>query len=110
MLNMTHASTSVPPQSAPGFTPGPPLLSAVFWDYPHFTEEHALREALHAGAPEAFRRWVLLRFMRHGRVVDTFRFFPLDEIARALPALQKDAYLTRKWPRILDVYGDTERI
>ena len=89
-------------------TPVPPLLAAVFWDYPQYLDEKALREALKDCA-EDFRRWVMLRFMRHGRVVDAFRFFSLAELERGVPLLRNDAYNTRKWTRIIEVYRGSER-
>jgi hypothetical protein len=81
-------------------------LKAVFWDYPGltvpadvkaFVESHKNRPRVH--------RWVLRRFLEHGRVVDTLSYFSVREIADALPGIKLSAYSRKKWRRIVEVYG-----
>jgi hypothetical protein len=111
-LRASRDSRNIPPppnlQPSP-FTLQPLLLSAVFWDYPQFTDEQTLREALRTEASGEFHRWVLLRFMRHGRVVDAFCFFTLSELEQGIPLLKGDAYTARKWKRVIEVYHESGR-
>ncbi len=65
-------------------------LKAVFWDYPQFTEEDAVKSSLKDNKGTSFYLWIMSRFLEHGRVVDSFKFFKLQEIAEFLPNLQSD--------------------
>lgn len=82
-------------------------LKAVFWDYPELTDEAVLsgniREARAAPVPDTFR-WYLARFLEHGRIADTIRFFSLDEIRRALPSLKISHRAAAGWTRVIDFY------
>jgi hypothetical protein len=84
-------------------------LQAVFWDYPEFTNPDAIRQCLQESENPGMRRWLLLRFLEHGRVVDTFKFFPVEVIAEEFPALSLQPYTRKKWGRILDVYAPSTR-
>jgi hypothetical protein len=86
----------------------PPLLTAVFWDYPGYTDEGELRRALLENPSDAFRRWVLLRFIKYGRTVDTLRFFNIREIENALRDIPATSYEAKKWNRIAEVYHALE--
>lgn len=85
-------------------------LKAVFWDYPELTDEAALGRKIQAArgssVPDAFR-WYLARFLERGRVVDTLRFFRLEEIRRVMPSLRISPRAVAKWARILAGYGNT---
>jgi prevent-host-death family protein len=85
-------------------------LKAVFWDYPELTNEAALGREIQAArdssVPDAFR-WYLARFLERGRVVDTLRFFRLEEIRRVMPSLRISPRAVAKWARILAGYGNT---
>ncbi len=62
------------------------LLDAVFWDYPKFRDETFLRDYLERNRDNSGYRWVLARFLERGRVVDTLKFFTIQEIPKeALP-------------------------
>jgi len=80
-------------------------LKAVFWDYPELTDEAALgrkiQEARDSTLQDAFR-WYLARFLESGSVVDTLRFFPLEEIRRVMPSLRISPRAVAKWARILE--------
>jgi hypothetical protein len=80
-------------------------LKAVFWDYPTFTEEKGLRNYLQQSQGKASRRWIMSRFLEHGRVIDTLQYFTLDEIKENLPDLKISTYIRLKWSRIIEVYG-----
>lgn len=83
-------------------------LKAVFWDYPELTDEAALgrkiQEARDSSVQDAFR-WYLARCLERGRVVDTLRFFRLEEIRRVMPSLRISPHAVAKWARILAGYG-----
>lgn len=84
-------------------------LQAVFWDYPQFQDEKHLRQFLDANKHEQSYYWVMNRFLEHGRVVDTFKFFTLKEIAAGLNKLKLNPYSRQKWTRLLEVYDSSER-
>lgn len=81
-------------------------LNAVFWDYPQFADEEALKTCLKEKAGSTLCRWIMTRFLEHGRVVDTLAYFKLEEIAQSFPTLRPSPYAKKKWRRILEVYGD----
>ena len=84
-------------------------LKAVFWDYPELTDQATLgpriQEARDSPIQDAFR-WYLARFLERGRVVDTLRFFRLDEIRRIMPSLRISSRAVAMWTRILEYYGN----
>lgn len=80
-------------------------LQAVFWDYPQFQDEAELRTFLQKNKQGQAYYWVMSRFLEHGRVVDTFSFFSLKEIATHLSKLKLSRYNQQKWQRLLQVYG-----
>jgi len=45
------------------------------------------------------------RFLEYGRVVDTLRYFTINEIKETLPDLKLTQYIRLKWNRIIDVYS-----
>ena len=82
-------------------------LKAVFWDYPEFIEEKAVREYAEDARRSPDREaldWVLTRFLERGRVVDVRKFFDWAEIRSALPHLRLTPFARKKWARMLDVY------
>ena len=79
-------------------------LKAVFWDYPELVNDEYLKKILEEGNDE-IRDWILTRFMEHGRVVDTLRFFSLKIISERISRLRLTPYTKKKWSRILEVYG-----
>ncbi len=80
-------------------------LQAVFWDYPQFQDENKLRKFLQQNKQQPVYYWIMTRFLEHGRVVDTFGFFNLEEIAKHLNQLRLSQYSRQKWQRLLEVYG-----
>ena len=111
----THAPYSAAVEDLPPPSPGPGAklswnpLKAVFWDYPELTDEAALgrkiQEARDSSVQDAFR-WYLARYLERGRVVDTLRFFRLEEIRRVMPSLRISPRAVAKWTRILAGYGN----
>jgi prevent-host-death family protein len=97
-----------PPSPGPGAKLSWNPLKAVFWDYPELTDEEALgckiQEARDSSVQDAFR-WYLARILERGRVVDTLRFFRLEEIRRVMPSLRISPRTVAKWERILAGYG-----
>jgi hypothetical protein len=82
-------------------------LNAVFWDYPEFTDPDTIRRHLLEQGNQRLRRWLLKRFLEHGRVVDTLLYFRLDTISQELTRLKLTPYTYRKWKRIIEVYGSS---
>ncbi|MBL0175433.1 MAG: hypothetical protein IPP94_09255 [Ignavibacteria bacterium] len=81
-----------------------PLL-AVFWDYPAFAEEDALRALLSEGKDTERWHWVLMRFLERARVADTFTYFTRSDIATGVRQLPEQSPERIKWERLLVVYG-----
>jgi len=81
-------------------------LKAVFWDYPALASPPRLRDFLdkHRAQPRVYR-WLLSRFLEHGRAVDALSYFSVREISDALPGLRLSPYSRKKWGRIVEVYG-----
>lgn len=63
------------------FRAKPPLLDAVFWDYPKFRDEVFLRDYLKRNHGNSGYQWAMTRFLEHGRVADAFMLFSISEIA-----------------------------
>jgi hypothetical protein len=84
-------------------------LQAVFWDYPELTNPDTIRQCLQESGNPRRRRWLLQRFLEHGRVVDTLHVFPLEMITQELPALKLRPYTYKKWKRIVEVYAQSSR-
>jgi hypothetical protein len=80
-------------------------LKAVFWDYPELTNEEALASLLKEKVNSNLYLWIIRRMFEYGRVVDTFKFFKIDEIAKYLTKLQLRPYTLKKWERLIEVYG-----
>ena len=80
-------------------------LKAVFWDYPALATPPALNSFLsaHKSQPRVYR-WLLRRFLEHGRAVDALSYFSVREILDALPGLRLSPYSQKKWRRIIEVY------
>jgi len=99
-----------PPSPEPGAMLSWNPLKAVFWDYPELTDAAALGRKIQAArgssVQDAFR-WYLARFLERGRVVDTLRFFRIEEIRRVTPSLRISPRAVAKWAKILADYGIT---
>jgi antitoxin VapB len=80
-------------------------LKAAFWDYPQFTDEAMLRSCLVERKNTSFYFWLMVRFLEYARVVDTLKFFAIDEIAGQLSELKLRPYTRKKWKRMVEVYG-----
>lgn len=78
-------------------------LNVVFWDYPQYTKPEYVRDTIRI-CPDK-RLWVLKRFLEHGRIVDTWKFFSMKEIAENLPVLNLPPYAYKKWKRMIEIYG-----
>lgn len=83
-------------------------LKAIFWDYPQFTDRVQLAAFLKNKPSVKVRRWILYRFLEHGRVVDTLNYFNLDEIKANLSLLKITPYARNKWKRLIEIYGRSE--
>ena len=81
-------------------------LKAAFWDYPQFTEEEFVKSFLKESKGSKVYLWILTRFLEYGRVVDSFRFFQLQEIAEFLPKLRLTSDTLKKWQRLIEIYGN----
>jgi len=81
-------------------------LKAVFWDYPALASPPGLSAFLnkHKAQPRVYR-WLLRRFLEHGRAVDVLSYFSVREISDALPGLRLTPYSRKKWRRIVEIYG-----
>ncbi len=84
-------------------------LKAVFWDYPQFTDARFLLRTLQGNKNKGIRNWILARFLEHGRAVDTFRYFSLDELKEKIDVVKISTYNHRKWKRLIEIYANTER-
>jgi len=82
-----------------------PLLEAVFWDYPQFRDEVFLRHYLTENRGNSGYEWVMARFLERGRVVDTFKFFTIEEIVSGMDNLKLSPRARAKWKRMVEVYG-----
>jgi hypothetical protein len=81
-------------------------LEAVFWDYPQFLDENYLSEFMQQHKNTEIYFWLMYRFLEHARVVDTFHFFKIQEIAANINKLKLTDYARKKWNRMIEVYGD----
>ncbi|MBU0566705.1 hypothetical protein KKC52_01470 [bacterium] len=84
-------------------------LKAVFWDYPRWTDVDNLKKTLLENKNNRIYLWILNRFLEYGRVVDTISYFKIDEISKHLPELKLTPYTDKKWKRIIEVYGPSQR-
>ncbi len=82
-----------------------PLLDAVFWDYPKFRDETFLKHYLIQNRGKSGYQWAMARFLERGRVVDTFKFFTIKEIASEMHNLKLSSRAKAKWKRMVEVYG-----
>lgn len=83
-------------------------LKAVFWEYPQFTKEEYVSQTLERARNQRdveLYRWMMRKFLEFGRVVDTLRFFSIDEIAEQLRELRLSPYSKKKWQRLVEVYS-----
>jgi hypothetical protein len=80
-------------------------LKAVFWDYPEFADKNVLEARLRTESKSDLYFWIMMRFLEHGRVVDTLHYFKIEEIAQSLSKLRLTSYASRKWKRLIEVYG-----
>jgi len=85
-------------------------LKSVFWEYPQFQKEGYLSQSIKESRLKNDRgllKWIMVRFLEYGRVVDTLKYFSLDEISEMLPSLRLSNYTRRKWLRLIEVYRDS---
>lgn len=80
-------------------------LKAIFWDYPQFTEKEPLMSILKEKRNSNLYLWIMRRFLEYGRVIDVLNYFKIDEIAEYLPKLQITSYTSKKWKRLIEIYG-----
>ena len=85
------------------------FLNAVFCDYPLFTDARFHLRTLQGNKNKGIRNWILARFLEHGRAVDTFRYFSLDELKEKIDVVKISTYNHRKWKRLIEIYANTER-
>ncbi len=81
------------------------LLMAVFWDLPKFRDEVYLQRFLEEQKGKVPYYWAMTRFLEYGRIVDTFSFFSIDEIAENISNLQLSPHTLKRWKRMIEVYG-----
>jgi len=84
-------------------------LKAVFWDYPQFIDSENLQKFIQETKNFRLYLWILKRFLEYGRIVDTLNYFPIQEISKQLPNLNLAPYTLKKWKRIIEVYGKSQR-
>jgi hypothetical protein len=84
-------------------------LQAVFWDYPKFLDKNYLDSYLRDNRDSDVVKWIMARFLEHGRVVDALAFFDISEIAAQLPSLKLSEYAAKKWQRMVEVYAHRPR-
>jgi hypothetical protein len=85
-------------------------LEAVFWDYPQLKNEKNLQKFIKKNKKsKKIYTWVLKRFLENARVVDTLEYFSLQEISDILSEIRLSPYSKKKWKRIIEVYGKTQR-
>lgn len=85
-------------------------LGAVFWDYPQLKNQKNLINFIKNNRKsKRVYTWLLRRFLEHGRVVDTLKYFSLQEIAGRLSEIRLTPYSYKKWKRIIEVYGKAQR-
>ena len=84
-------------------------LQAVFWDYPKFIDKNYLSEFIQTKKDTDLYLWIMNRFLEHGRVIDTFQFFSIDEISRNFQKLRLSDYSQKKWNRLIEVYSASQR-
>lgn len=83
-------------------------LDAVFWDYPQLKNHRNLQKFIKENKKsKKIYIWLMRRFLEYGRVVDTLKYFSLQEIDRFLPEIKLSPYSYKKWKRIVEVYGKT---
>jgi len=82
------------------------MLNSAFCDYPQYTDPESVRNLIETSLEK--RRWVLKRFLERGRVVDTWKYFSMNEIADAIHELNLSPYALKKWTRMIEVYGKKE--
>jgi len=80
-------------------------LQAAFWDYPKFLDERYLTETIQSKRDTDIYLWIMNRFLEHGRVIDTFHFFNINEISRNFHKLRLTDYSLKKWNRLIEVYS-----
>lgn len=79
-------------------------LKAVFWDYPKFIRSKYLKDYISKNKNNESYFWIMQRFIEHGRVVDTLKYFKLSEINRNIKKLKLSSYNRKKWSRIIEIY------
>ncbi len=80
-------------------------LNAVFWDLPKFKDPEYLQTFLKEQKDNVPYYWAMTRFLRYGRIVDTFKFFDIHEISENLDKLQLPESTLIRWKRMIEVYG-----
>ena len=75
------------------------------WDLPKFRDQECLRGFLKEQKGKVPYQWAMTRFLERGRVIDTFSLFNIEEIFEYLPKLQLSPHASKKWKRMLEVYG-----
>jgi hypothetical protein len=80
-------------------------LNAVFWDLPKFKDESYLRNFLKEEKGETPYYWAMTRFLKYGRIVDTFEFFDIEEISQKLDELLLPENIYKQWKRMGEVFG-----
>jgi cephalosporin-C deacetylase-like acetyl esterase len=80
-------------------------LKAVFWDYPDLTDEKYLLSTIQNSNAD-IKQWILTRFLEYARVIDTFKYFDVNEISTKLKDLKLRPFYRKKWERLIEVYGE----
>ncbi|MBZ0202850.1 MAG: hypothetical protein K8I03_07525 [Ignavibacteria bacterium] len=79
-------------------------LKSVFWDYPDLNSEESVHNIINSGNSDKLK-WVLSRFLEHGRVIDTLTFFNIKDISKSINELKLKKGTREKWNRLIEVYG-----
>ncbi len=81
-------------------------LNAVFWDYPKLRNEKQLKNFIENNRNNDTFYWILSRFLKNARAIDTLKYFNINEIENNLKKLKLDDYTKKKWERLIQVYGN----
>jgi len=85
------------------------MLKAAFWDYPEYTDNSRLKDAIDKNRNTPAAGWFLTRLLEYGRAIDAMRFYTVAEIAENLASLKLSGPVLEKWRRLVQVYGQPKR-
>jgi len=87
------------------------FLKAVFWDNAKLCDPETVGRLIKKAKSEndiKMLRWIMARFLEHGRVKDTAVFFSPKEIKDTLRFLKISSRARKRWERLVEVYGNID--